>query len=182
MSDVMIKNLEEKTGKKFSEWITIVKSSGLEKHGEIMKLLKSDLHGLTHGYANLVAHKAKETDAGSASSESSLVDDQYKGKESLRPIYETLISEIEKFGDDVELAPKRAYVSLRRKKQFGLIQPSTKTRVDLGINIKGKEPEGTLEMAGSWNTMVSHRVKITEASQVTSKVISWLKEAYEDAG
>lgn len=182
MSDVMIKNLEEKTGKKFSEWINIVKTSGLEKHGEIMKLLKSETHGLTHGYANLVAHKAKETDAGSASSEASLVDDQYKGKESLRPIYESLISEIQKFGGDVELAPKRAYVSLRRKKQFGLIQPSTKTRVDIGINVKGKAPEGSLEIAGSWNTMVSHRIKITEPAQVTSEVISWLKVAYEAAG
>jgi hypothetical protein len=178
----MIKNLEEKTGKKFSEWISIVKNSGLEKHGEIMKLLKSDTYGLTHGYANLVAHKAKETDAGSAASEESLVDDQYKGKESLRPIYDSLISEIKKFGNDVELAPKRAYVSLRRKKQFGLIQPSTKTRVDIGINTKGKEPEGSLEIAGSWNSMVSHRVKITEPGQVTPKVISWLREAYEAAG
>lgn len=182
MSEAMIKNLEEKTGKKFSEWISIVKNSGLEKHGEIMKLLKSDTYGLTHGYANLVAHKAKETDAGSASSEASLVDDQYKGKESLRPVYESLIAEIQKFGGDVELAPKRAYVSLRRKKQFGLIQPSTKTRVDIGINIKGREAEGSLEMAGSWNSMVSHRVKITEASQVTPEVIGWLKEAYEAAG
>lgn len=182
MSDVMIKNLEEKTGKKFSEWINLVKNSGLEKHGEIMKLLKSDTYGLTHGYANLIAHKAKETDAGSASSEASLVDDQYKGKETLRPIYEGLIAEIQKLGSDVELAPKRAYVSLRRKKQFGLIQPSTKARLDIGINIKGREPEGSLELAGSWNTMVSHRVKITEASQVTSEVIAWLKEAYELAG
>ncbi len=182
MSEAMIKNLEEKTGKKFSEWISIVKNSGLVKHGEIMKLLKSETYGLTHGYANLVAHKAKETDAGSASSEASLVDDQYEGKESLRPVYEALIAEIQKFGGDVELAPKRAYVSLRRKKQFGLIQPSTKTRVDIGINIKGREAEGSLEIAGSWNTMVSHRVKITEASQVTPEVIGWLKEAYEAAG
>ncbi len=119
----MIKNLEENTGKKFEEWLSIARKSGFEKHGELIKFLKSD-HGLTHGYANLVAHKARETDAGSAE-DADLVADQYKGKEDLRPLYDKLIAEIQKFGSDVELAPKRAYVSLRRKKQFGLIQPST---------------------------------------------------------
>lgn len=177
----MIKNLEEKTGKAFSEWITIVKNSGLQKHGEILKLLKGE-HGLTHGYANLVAHKAKETDAGSAESEDALVDAQYATKADLRPIYDALIKEISTFGDDLELAPKRAYVSLRRKKQFGLIQPSTKTRVDVGINIKGKAPEGSLEASGSFNAMVSHRVRITDISEVTPELIGWLKEAYEAAG
>lgn len=176
----MIKNLEESTGKKLNEWISIARKSGFEKHGELIKFLKSD-HGLTHGYANLVAHKARQSDAGSAE-EADLIADQYKGKEDLKPLYDKLIAEIEKFGKDVELAPKRAYVSLRRKKQFGLIQPSTKTRLDVGINLKGKEPEGKLESSGSWNTMVSHRVKLSAEDKIDKELIGWLKAAYEGAG
>ena len=177
----MIDNLEKKTGKKFDQWITIVKSSGLQKHGEILKFLKSD-HGFTHGYANLVSMKAREADAGSVDNLDQLIDDQYKNKENLRPFYNRLIQEIKKFGNDVEIAPKRAYVSIRRKKQFALIQPSTKTRLDIGINLKGTDPSGKLEASGSFNTMCSHRVRIEEASQIDQDVLDWLHAAYENAG
>ena len=180
MEDSMIKNLEEKTGKPFSHWIGVVKKSGLEKHGEILKLLKTE-HGFTHGYANLVAHKARQSDAGSAE-EADLVAAQYTGKEGLRPIYDRLIAELQGFGGDVELAPKKAYVSVRRKKQFAIIQPSTKTRLDIGFNLKGKEPEGKLEAAGSWNAMCTHRVRAESEGDVDKNVINWLKEAYEQAG
>ncbi len=180
MENTMIKNLEENTGKKFEEWLSIASKSGFEKHGELIKFLKTD-HGLTHGYANLVAHKARQSDAGSAE-DSDLLKGQYAGKETLKPLYDQLTSEIQKFGKDVELAPKRAYVSLRRKKQFGLIQPSTKTRLDVGINLKGVEPKDKLEKAGSWNTMVSHRVKLGADDKIDGDLISWLKAAYEGAG
>tara|TARA_R110000850_G_scaffold183371_2_gene308903 strand:- start:319 stop:861 length:543 start_codon:yes stop_codon:yes gene_type:complete len=179
MENTMIKNLEENTGKKFEEWLSIASKSGFEKHGELIKFLKTE-YGLTHGYANLVAHKARQSDAESAE-DADLIKDQYVGKETLKPLYDQLISEIQKFGKDVELAPKRAYVSLRRKKQFGLIQPSTKTRLDVGINLKGVEPKDKLEKAGSWNTMVSHRVKLSADDKIDSDLISWLKAAYEGA-
>jgi len=173
----MIDNLQEKTGKKIDHWVKIVKTSGLEKHGEKMKLLK-EKHGFTHGYANMVVLMAKEDSAYNTKDKSSLITKQYDGKESLYPIYEALIKEVNKFGKDIEIAPKKAYVSLRRKKQFALIQPSTKTRVDIGINLKSVEADEIATIAGSWNTMVSHRIKITEKSEVNKKVIKWLKEAY----
>ena len=70
------------------------------------------------------------------------------------------------------------YPSDITKKQFAIIQPSTKTRIDLGINIKGKTPEGRLENSGSFNAMVSHRVKLTDKKEVDKELIEWLKEAY----
>ena len=86
-----------------------------------------------------------------------------------------------KFGKDVELAPKKTYVSLRRAKQFGLVQPSTKTRVDVGINLKGMPPTDRLEASGSFNAMVSHRVRVASAKEVDAELIGWLKRAYEHA-
>lgn len=91
------------------------------------------------------------------------------------------MKEVEKFGRDVELSPKKTYVSLRRSKQFGLIQPSTKTRLDVGINLKGVDPGGRLEKSGSWNQMVSHRVKLKSDKDVNKELIGWLKQAYEQA-
>lgn len=182
MEDTMIKNLEEKTGKKFSEWISIVQKSGLNKHGEIVKLLK-EKYGFTHGYANLVAHKAKGSDAESAhEAGDDLVTQQYTGKEGLKSWYEKLIGQIKTFGNDVEIAPKKGYVSVRRKKQFALIQPSTKTRLDVGINLKGIAPQGKLEVSGSFNAMCTHRVQIEKETDLDTKVIQWLKKAYEAAG
>ena len=179
--DTMIHNLEVKTGKSLQQWIAIVKKSGLEKHGEILTLLKGK-HGLTHGYANLVAHKALASDAGSASGQEELIDSQYLGKEALRPIYEKVLRAVNAFGGDLEVAPKKAYVSLRRKKQFAIIQPSTKTRLDVGINLKEIAPTTRLEASGSFNAMVSHRIRVSAIADVDEELIDWLKAAYEAAG
>jgi hypothetical protein len=72
-------------------------------------------------------------------------------------------------------------VSLRRSKQFGLIQPSTATRVDLGLNLKGVPPKGRLEASGSFNAMCTHRVRLEGLKDVDKEVDGWLKKAYEMA-
>ena len=180
MAATMIANLKEKTGKTLEQWLKITTAAKLSKHGEIVKLLKTE-HGMTHGFANLVAHETL-TAGKPAAGEDDLVATQYGGdKAALKPIYDALIGGVQKFGKDVELAPKKAYVSLRRSKQFALIQPSTKTRVDIGINLKGVAPAGRLEKSGSFNAMVSHRVKVENKSQVDAELLGWLKAAYESA-
>lgn len=177
--NAMIANMKEKTGKTLEQWLALAKKSGAEKHGQVVGHLKSE-HGLTHGYANLVAHKLLKSDAGSAEGgEEALVAAQYAGsKADLKPIYDAVIKAVSAFGNDVEIAPKKTYVSLRRSKQFALIQPSTKTRVDLGINLKDEPAAGRLEKSGSFNAMVSHRVKLEKPGDVDAAVKAWLKKAY----
>ncbi len=179
MAAAMVRNLQEKTGKSLPQWLKIAAKSKLTKHGEIVKFLKSE-HGLTHGYANLVALTMLNAAAGPASADTDPVERQYAGpKKPLRPIYDTLIAAARKFGKDVEIAPKKAYVSLRRNKQFAIIQPSTSTRVDVGINLKGTKPTKRLEKSGSFNSMVSHRVRLGEKKEVDKELIAWLKAAYK---
>jgi len=174
MAAKMKANLKEKTGKTLAEWLKITKASKLGKHGEIVKMLKGD-HGMTHGFANLVAHEAL---AGNAPDDP--VAAQYAGKkEGLKPIYQALLDVAKKLGKDVEVAPKKTYVSLRRNKQFALIQPSTATRIDVGLNLKGKAPGGRLEASGGWNSMCTHRVRVTDTKDVNAELKKWLKEAYE---
>jgi hypothetical protein len=180
MEAAMIANLAEKTGKPLSEWAEVVKASNLARHGEIVKYLKAE-HGVTHGYANLIVHKALRQ-AAPAAADTDLVSAQYSGpKAALRPVYDALIAAVCKFGGDVEVAPKKTYVSLRRKKQFALIQPSTATRVDVGINLKNDSPGGRLEASGSFNAMVSHRVRVANARDIDAELIAWLKDAYNAA-
>ncbi len=175
----MIDNMPQKTGKPLEDWLAIVNEAPYEKHGEIVKYLKAD-HGMTHGFANQVARIALLDDTGDEAPD--LVAAQYAGaRADLLPIYTLLADFLKSLGKDVELAPKKAYVSIRRSKQFALIQPSTKTRVDLGINLKGTDPEGRLEASGSFNAMVSHRLRLERVEDVDQSVRDWLAEAYRNA-
>ena len=181
MAAAMRANMKEKTGKTLEEWLVITGSSGLAKHGQLVKFLKSE-HGMTHGFANLVAHETLNQAKPTGEESPDLVAAQYAGaKAGLLPIYTQLADQVKAFGDDVEISPKKAYVSLRRNKQFALIQPSTKTRVDVGIQLKDSEPTDRLEASGSFNSMVSHRVRLTAPEQVDQELIDWLKAAYERA-
>ena len=176
----MIANYEKNTGKPLEAWVEIARKAKLAKHGEIVKLLK-DKHGMGHGYANLVAHRVLAGDAPGPGGDD-LVEAQYAGKKApLRPLYEQLAKAVAKFGPDVELAPKKTYVSLRRSKQFALVQPSTAERLDVGINLKGVPAKGRLEASGSFNAMVSHRVRVTGAKDIDAELVGWLRAAYDQA-
>lgn len=180
MAQSMIANLKEKTGKTLEEWVAIAKKSKLAKHGEIVTHLKGE-HDLGHGYANLVAQTTLAGDAPAMGGDD-LVAAQYGGaKAGLKPIYDALIAAVTKFGGDVDVSPKKTYVSLRRSKQFALIQPSTATRVDVGINLKGAPTTERLEASGSFNAMVSHRVRVEDRKQVDGELVGWLKQAYDAA-
>lgn len=179
MANTMIANLKKKTGKSLEQWIAIAKKSGAAKHGEIVKMLKTD-HGMTHGFANLVAHKTLKSDAGSIGEITDLVAAQYAcDKAGLKPIYDELIKAAKSCGA-IKIAPKKAYVSLRRSKQFAIIQPSTKTRVDLGLNMKSEPAKGRLEKSGSFNAMVSHRVRLEKSTDVDKYVKAWIKKAWSE--
>ncbi len=179
MAASMLRNLPDKTGKPLSEWHKILNKSSLEKHGQLVNLLKKD-HSVTHGFANLIVIKFRDTGTPSGDD---LVAGQYAGgKAELRPIYDALVKAVQLFGKDVELAPKKAYVSLRRKKQFGLIQPSTKTRVDVGLNLPNVKATKRLEQSGSFNAMVSHRVRLSAVEDVDEQLMGWLQRAYQNAG
>lgn len=175
----MMANLQDKTGKSLDAWVKIAKASKRTKHGELVAVLKSE-HGLTHGYANLVAHRTFKSAAGDAAPDD-LVASQYTGKKSeLKPIYDALIAAVAKFGD-MEVSPKKAYVSLRRAKQFAILQPSTATRLDVGIKLKDVDPAGRLEASGTFNSMVSHRVRVETLKGVDKELVGWLRQAYDPA-
>ncbi|MFA7445861.1 MAG: DUF4287 domain-containing protein [Flavobacteriaceae bacterium] len=179
-TQTMIENLYKNTGKTLEQWIAIVKKQDFAKHGEVIKYLK-ETHELTHGFANLIAHKSKGSDAGSAGNPDDLITKQYQGKEHFKPFYDKLIAEIQSYGKDVEIAPKNTYVSLRRKKQFATLNPATKTRFEIGINLKGQEPKGKLE-AEKPNSMCSHKINITDINDIDKEVLDWIKTAYDNAG
>jgi hypothetical protein len=180
MAKSMLANVPEKTGRALEEWFGVLEKAGLEKHGEMVKLLKTE-HSVTHGFANLIVHEYRGR-GNTAAASADPVAAQYAGaKAALRPIYDAIVEAVQDLGGDVEIAPKKTYVSLRRSKQFALVQPSTRTRVDLGLNLKGVEPGERLEASGSFSAMVSHRVRLTAPDDVDKEVIAWLRQAHAAA-
>ena len=182
-----IRNIEQQYGKPLGEWIALVKESGLTKHTEIVACLKSQ-YGMSHGSAHRVALKAREEDAASRVTAAEAagrdaVSELYSGKKAgLKPLHDALMTAINAFGNDIELAPKKGYLSLRRKKQFAMIQPTTATRIDLGLILKEVPATERLESAVGFNALFTHRVRVNTINDVNAQVISWLKQAYDLAG
>ncbi len=178
-------NIEKKTGKTLEELTSIIQSSGITKHSEIRKMLMES-YGLGYGDATQLTHYVNKTNVESAAKEKGLTTDQvldeiYAGpKAILRPIHDKLMSVIDQLGE-YEIAPKKGYVSLRRKRQFAMLGPATNTRFELGLNIKNLEPDERLieQPAGS---MCNYKVRLMDVEQVDDVVIDWVRRAYEAGG
>lgn len=180
-----LKNIQTRTGKTLEQLAKIIRDSGLTKHGEIRSMLQGKL-GMGYGDANTLVHYVLKSDGASAAKADALSEDDvvsgiYSGpKEVLRPIHDTLMKHIKNFGE-FEIAPKKGYVSLRRKKQFAMIGPATNSRVEVGLNVKGLKAAGRLEAIPPGG-MCNYKVRLTEVSQVDKELIGWLKLAFESAG
>src|SRR5262245_43547005 len=182
MRQEMIDRLAEKTGRSFQDWQALIHAERFAKHGEIMRFLKGP-HGISHGYANQIALEYLRQAEGPARGGDDLIAAQYSGKKMpLRALYDKLAGVVTRFGNDVELAPKKAYVSVRRAKQFASRQPPTATRLDVGIQLSGQAATKRLEKSGSFNAMVSHRVRVSSVGDIDSQLERWLKNAYDAAG
>jgi hypothetical protein len=173
------RNIEAQTGRSVSAWAGLVRGQGLEKHGQMVAWLKAE-HGLSHGHANHVAKRALE--AAAPRSNDDPVAHLFEGKEGLRPLYDRLAAMAAALGSDVEVAPKKANASVRRRRQFALLQPSTRTRLDLGLILPGRPAAGRLEAAGSFNAMFTHRVKLAGVEEIDAEIEGWLRDAYDAAG
>jgi hypothetical protein len=168
-----IRNIEASTGRSIDEWVGLVAASGKTRHGEIVGWLKSE-HGMSHGNANRVALVALRGPAAPAGDD--LVSAIYIGsKATLRPFHDKIVATATGLGDDVQVAPKQAYVSIRRSKQFATVGPASGGRLELGLNLKDVPSAGRLE-AGSG--MCTHRVRLTDPSEFDDEVVGWLREAY----
>lgn len=185
--ETQLKNIQTRTGKSLDELFGLIRQSGLQKHGEIRDLLKSSL-GMGHGDANTLTHRYLKAAEGAASppaigatASGDVLDEIYSGgKAGLRPIHDRLMAAINAFGP-FETAPKKGYVSLRRKKQFAMIGPATKTRVEVGLNMKGVEATPRL-LAQAPGGMCQYKVNVTDAAEVDPELIAWIRQAYEGAG
>jgi hypothetical protein len=177
--ETQLKNIQAKTGKTLDQLYALIKKSGLTKHGEVRDMLKRDL-GLGHGDANTLALFYLKPAAESATPGDAIAEIYSGPKAELRPIHDKLMAAINKFGS-FQIAPKKSYVSLRRKKQFAMIGPATQTRVEVGINLKGLTPTARLIELPAGG-MCQYKINVTTATEVDKELIAWINQAYDNAG
>jgi hypothetical protein len=179
------RNILAKTGKTLDELVAIIHNSGLTKHGEIRDMLMRDLR-LGHGDANALVHIALQSDGRrAAQAGGATIDDVVTGiytgaKAGLRPIHDKLMAAIDGFGA-FEIAPKKGYVSLRRKKQFVMIGPATNTRVEVGLNMKAAAPAARLIEVPAGG-MCNYKVRLANPEEVDAELIAWIRQAYDSSG
>jgi|TARA_Y100000294_G_scaffold170402_1_gene182683 predicted transport protein len=180
MMAAMAANLEDKTGHKLDYWIKVISKSGEDKHMAIIRYLKSK-HGLTHGYANFIAFKFREQFE-TPKSDDDMITTQYSGAKSvLKSIYDELCKIVKKFGNDVEISPRKTYVTIRRSKQFAIFKASTKDRLDVGLILKGIPETNRLKTGKQFSGMMTHCVAVHSKSDIDDELKGWLKQAYEKA-
>ena len=103
------------------------------------------------------------------------------GKSVWQEPWDELLANINEFGPDISVSATDTYLSLLRgTKKFAVVY-TTAARMDVGIKLKGEEPTERLTPAGSWNSMVTHRVRITDAAELDAELLAWLREAYDRA-
>ena len=179
------RNILSKTGKTLDELAAIVHGSGLTKHADIREMLMREL-GLGHGDANALVHMVFQSDgrraaqAGGATVEDVVTGIYTGAKVGLRPIHDKLMAAIDGFGA-FEIAPKKGYVSLRRKKQFAMIGPATNTRVEVGLNMKAAAPDVRLIEVPAGG-MCNYKVRIATPEEVDAELIAWIRQAYDGSG
>jgi hypothetical protein len=173
--------VKAKTGKTPDDFRILAQEKGLVKRGEIVAWLKAEFE-LGHGHANAVAAVLTESELRSAGADEKIAA-LFDGKKAVwRPVYDDLASQISAFGADVALSPNLTYINvLRGSAKFAIIQASSAEHLDLGIKLKGVEPAGRLAAAGSWNSMVTHRVRISDPAQIDAELVDWLRQAYAAA-
>ncbi len=173
-------NIKAKTGKTAEDFRLLAAEKGLVKTGEIVAWLKADFD-LGHGHANAIVHVIQSHGQEEVSTEDAVAAHFAGKKGSWRAPYDEMMAKVGNFGGDVTAGPGKTYISLLRgAKKFGIVQV-TAERLDLGIKLKGVAPTERLEAGGSWNAMVTHRVRIGDAKEIDAEVFGWLEQAYAAA-
>jgi hypothetical protein len=177
-------NIEAKTGKTPQDFRALAEKKGLlregVKTGEIVAWLKQD-SGLGQGHAMAIVLTLQSATQPRSTKEEQIAKHFREDKAKWRKPYDKLLTKVNKFGPDVSVAPTHSYISLLRKdKKFAIIQV-TSARMDIGIKLKGVKATGRFETAGTWNSMVTHRVRISDPTQIDTEILTWLKRAFDQA-
>lgn len=176
--ETQLANIQERTEKTLDELFGILETSGLETHDQLRDHLQEE-SGMGHGDADTVVHVYRQRGDDAPRTVEGELARIYSGNEHLRPIHDAIMERLEDF-DDFEVSAKKSYVSLRRRKQFAMVGPATRSQVEIGLDFDHADPPERLrpEKAGG---MCRYKVRISDVDEVDEELIGWMRDAYESA-
>lgn len=183
MMSAVTDSMQERTGKTLDEWVQAVQASGIDPLDQkaVRNWLKSQ-HGVLQNSQWAIADASARAAGWERPSVEGYIDSQYQGdKAALRPIFDALREIIESLGNDVSAEGRGGYTPFVRKRQFAAVQASTKTRVDLGLRFR-EAPGSNLLSTSSLPGQSTHKLGLTDPSQITDEVINLIRLAYEQNG
>lgn len=177
--DTQLRNIRQKTGKTLAQLGEALSASGLTKHSEQRSYLM-DAVGIGYGDANTVVHALKRLATPTSATDDPLAAIYVGAKAHLRGIHEQLMIDISAFGE-FELAPKKACVSLRRKKQFAMVGPATKSQIEVGINVREIPPNPRAKSMPP-ASMCRYTVRLSNLDEIDTELLGWVRSAFDEAG
>jgi hypothetical protein len=110
-----------------------------------------------------------------------LIDGQYVDRPHLRPILEAILTSVAASGEFTVQARKNYVSLLTQRRTFAAVQPTTRSRVDLGLKLADPRRRGRLEQNSSMgSSVVNARIALKSAEDVDEEVEGWLRQAYAD--
>jgi hypothetical protein len=183
-----ILELPEKTGRSLDQWIALARKSGPLTEKDCREWLKRE-YQLGTNSAWWIAERSTggNLSDGDGDPEAYLlaaeayVEAMFRGKKSaLRPLYLQLLKLGLRSGKDVRACPCKTIVPLYRNHVFAQIKPTTNTRIDIGFALGNRKAPKRLFDTGGYakGDRITHRIEITQASDIDDEVKRWLEIAY----
>ncbi len=184
----IIDNLPAKTGKSIDNWLRDIKKNKIADSNSCVAWLKGEykLGGTTAGTIAERAFGGGEdlTAKGYLKAAPRYVKEMYAGpKAALWPLHDALIEIGRALGDEVKFCPCQTIVPFYRTNVIAQIKPTTRTRIDFGLALKGcpkKTPARLIDTGGlAKSDRITHRFPLTSIDEIDAEVKSWLKIAYD---
>jgi len=179
----VVDNMQNDTGKSFTQWVAFARKNGPEKHMQIVNWLRKE-HGLKNYQAGYVATEVtKPGELFKYERPDELLDQLYSGKKAhLRGAYEAVKKAALGLGGAEEVVCK-TYVSYRNRAQFAIAAPKTQKFLDLELALPpGTKAGGRLEPFSGMNERFTHRIRLESAKDVDQFVVDALKAAAQHVG
>ena len=176
MADLLV----ERTGESVEAWNRRVRETALDDEASVRAWLIE--RGVRDYPQDLLVYERFGYPDHLLAGPDELIEGQYVDRPALRPILDAILARLSAIGE-VTVQARKGHVSLMTaRRTFAAVQPTTKTRVDLGLRLEGIEPTARLQPAVSFGQSgVTIKVGLTSPNEVDNEVEAWLREAYQQS-
>jgi hypothetical protein len=182
MEESSLANLRERTGLGLSEWIDRLRQQGPLDDKAARAWLKAQHPAITTNYQHWIVERAQGKGSAEHYDPDAMVEAMFAKKEGLFPIYEQSLRFVFSLGSDVKVSPCQTIIPVFRNHVFAQFKPSTRTRLDLGLCLRGVDqiPPRPIATGGlEKKDRITHRFALTSLADLDAEVAHWLHKAYE---